>query len=357
MTTPVQIEPLPSDDTRSLDEKLRDLEEILRPLGRVLVGYSGGVDSAMLVVAAHRVLGDGVIAVTADSESYATGELEKARQLLEPWGIRHVVIRTNELDNPDYASNPVNRCYFCKSAMFTRMREVAAELEADHIIYGQNADDVGDFRPGADAAREYGARAPLQEAGLTKQDVRDLARRWAIPVWNKPAMACLSSRFPYGTPVTAEGLRMVDRAEAFLRHLGYEQLRVRHHADLARIELPAPDLSGLLADGARRAAVAAELGSIGYARVTLDLRGFRSGSMNEVLAEGAVEDEQFPTRAVGIAADLGLGAARAEKRDQVLRLELAGDAASRLAEDGLRMGLVESLEGLGARYVALDLDT
>lgn len=357
MTTPVQIEPLPTTDTRSLDEKERDLAQILRPLGRVLVGYSGGVDSAMLVVAAHRVLGDDVIAVTADSASYATGELEKASQLLEPWGIRHVVIHTNELDNPDYASNPVNRCYFCKSAMFTQMQEKAVEFGADHILYGQNADDVGDFRPGAQAAREYGARAPLQEANLTKQDVRDLAKRWGLSVWDRPAMACLSSRFPYGTPVTAEGLGMVDRAEAFLRGLGYEQLRVRHHTRLARIELPAAELAGLLADGPRRGTIAAELGGIGYAHVTLDLRGFRSGSMNEVLTEGAVEDGQIPERAVQITAAQGLGTARAEKHDQVLRLELAPEATVRLADAGRRAGLVESLEGLGARYVSLDLNS
>ena len=356
MTTPVQIEPITSEDRRSLDEKLGDLEDILRPLGRVMVGYSGGVDSAMLVVAAHRVLGDDVIAVTADSESYATGEMEKARDLLEPWGIRHVVIRTNELDNPDYASNPVNRCYFCKSAMFVQMREKAESLGTDHIIYGQNADDVGDFRPGADAAREYGARAPLQEAGLTKQDVRDLAKRWGIPVWNRPAMACLSSRFPYGTPVTADGLRMVDQAEAYLHDLGYEQLRVRHHPDLARIELPAPEVSTLLGDGERCAAIAAALRGYGYERITVDLRGFRSGSMNEVLKEGAVEDAEIPQRAAAIAAELQLGETLAVRHDQVLRLRLGQESRTKLAEEALRLNLVESLESLGARYVALDLE-
>jgi len=354
---PVQAAPPPAEDTRTLDEKLRDLEEILRPLGRVMVGYSGGVDSAMLVVAAHRVLGDDVIAVTADSESYASGELEKARELLVPWGIRHVVIRTNELDNPDYASNPVNRCYYCKSAMLEQMKTKAAELGTDTIIYGQNADDVGDFRPGADAAREHGARAPLQEAGFTKQDVRDLARRWGIPAWNRPAMACLSSRFPYGTPVTAEGLRQVDRAEAYLRGLGYEQLRVRHHTDLARLELPGDEVTALLADGDRRRAIAAVLGDIGYARVTLDLRGFRSGSMNEVLAAGVAEAGEMADRAVQAAAACGLGEASAQRHDQVLCLELTDAAIAELARDEVRARLVESLEGLGARYGALDLAT
>ncbi|MFH1568663.1 MAG: ATP-dependent sacrificial sulfur transferase LarE [Gemmatimonadota bacterium] len=357
MTTPVQIKPLSTEDPRTLDDKERDLEAILRPLGRVLVGYSGGVDSAMLVVAAHRVLGDGVTAVTAESESYARGELERARQILAPWGIRHVVVHTRELDNPEYASNPVNRCFFCKQELFTRMREVAAELGADTIIYGQNADDVGDFRPGADAARQSGARAPLQEAGLTKQDVRELARRWGVSVWNRPATACLSSRFPYGTPVTAEGLSMVDRAEEHVRGLGYEQLRVRHHSDLARIELPGAQLAGLLADHQRRAGLAAALAAIGYRRVTLDLRGFRSGSMNEVLQQGPAGQAQVEKQATAAAAGLGLGQGIAEKHDQVLRLALPEAGVARLADDATRLDLLGQLEGLGARYVALDLAT
>ena len=195
--TPLQIEGAPGG---TLDDKLTRLEQVLRGLGRVLIGYSGGVDSALLVVAAHRVLGDDAIAVTADSESYAEGELELAAEIAGRFGIRHEIVKTRELDNPDYASNPVNRCYFCKTELFEHMEDLARRLQADNILYGHNVDDVGDFRPGATAAREHGVRAPLQEAGFTKADVRELAKRWDIPVWNRPAMACHSSRFPYGTP-------------------------------------------------------------------------------------------------------------------------------------------------------------
>ena len=205
MAGTVQIESSVTVDDRSLDEKAAALEEIMRPMGRALIGYSGGVDSALLAVAAQRVLGDGAIAVTADSESYASGELEAAAELAHQFDIRHEVVKTRELDNPDYASNPVNRCYFCKQELFTHMERLAAEMDVQYILYGQNTDDVGDFRPGAQAARERGVRAPLREAGMSKEDVRALARQWDIPVWNRPAMACLSSRFPYGTPVTAAG--------------------------------------------------------------------------------------------------------------------------------------------------------
>ena len=214
----------------SLDEKLAILEDIMRPMERALIGYSGGVDSAMLAVAAQRVLGEGAICVTADSESYASGELERAQEITDRFGIRHEVVKTRELDNPDYAKNAPDRCYYCKQELFSHMERMAVELDVDYILYGQNADDVGDFRPGAKAAREKGVRAPLAEAGLDKADVRSLARRWGISVWDRPAMACLSSRFPYGTAVTADGLKKVDAAEAFLRtELGYAQYALRHH--------------------------------------------------------------------------------------------------------------------------------
>jgi len=360
MTQPIQISSpdagtqIPN-DTRTLEQKLAALDEILQPLGRVLVAYSGGVDSAMLVVAAHRVLGDDVIAVTADSESYATGELEKAAQILEPFGIAHVVVRTHELDNPDYASNPVNRCYFCKHELFTQLQEVADEKGANCILYGQNADDVGDFRPGADAARELGARAPLQEAGLTKQDVRDLAQRLGVSVWSRPATACLSSRFPYGTPVTAQGLRMVDRAEGYLRGLGFGQLRVRHHRGVARIELLAEDLPVLLTDAQKRDNLVTVLTGIGYTFVTLDLLGFRSGSLNETLRQAPGNGKSVDDRAADLSRELGMGLTVAEARDQVLRLSLTSDCIDRLVDPALRSRLVQELTGPDVRYVALDL--
>ncbi len=347
MTQTIQIDP-----HRTLDDKLELLERILRPLGRVLIGYSGGVDSAMLAVAANRVLGDGAVAVTADSESYASGELEAAAQLAAQFGIRHEVVRTRELDNPDYASNPVNRCYFCKQELFTHMEKLAGEMDVSHILYGQNADDVGDFRPGAQAASERGVRAPLQEAGMTKADVRALARRWGIPVWNRPAMACLSSRFPYGTPVTAEGLRMVDAAERALRECGFEQLRVRHHVDVARIELPADDLGTLLQTAALHSKIAKALSDLGYEISCVDLRGFRSGSLNEVLGKksGAEGHSDCPDTET-----LGLGPGRAEVRGDILLLQLESPAFIQLCEEHARDALLHELGRTGAPYVALDL--
>ena len=347
------------ENARTIEQKQEALEAVLRPLGRVLVGYSGGVDSAVLAVAAHRVLGENAIAVTADSESYASGELEAASELMRDFGIRHEVVRTAELQNPDYASNPVNRCYFCKQELFTHMQRMAAELEADAILYGQNRDDVGDFRPGAQAAREYGVRAPLQEAGLGKQDVRDLARVWGLPVWNRPAMACLSSRFPYGTPVTAEGLRMVDRAEAFLRGLGFEQLRVRHHTDVARIELPAADLDRLLADSGLRRRIHEALTETGYRFAAADLRGFRSGSLNEVLKKKGSAAAP-PNGALAEAAPTALGQAgirpgQVEEHREVTLVRVSASGVGRFAAEKARSVLVDRLEAAGARYVSVDL--
>lgn len=340
--------------TRTLDEKLEHLDSLLRSMGRVLIGYSGGVDSAMLAVAAHRVLGENAIAVTADSESYATGELEAASELTRRFGIRHLVVRTSELDNPEYARNPSNRCYFCKQELFTHMQRLAGELKVEHILYGQNADDVGDFRPGAQAARDYGARAPLMEAGLTKADIRELARRWEVPVWNRPAMACLSSRFPYGTAITAAGLRMVDQAEKHLRQCGFTQLRVRHHVDLARIELPAADLDQLLRNQALRSQIAAAFAAFGYRRITADLRGFRSGSMNEALLPAAAHAEETLGQARQALASLG--PCELETREQMLCLRLEEEAICGLGNPARRQPLVARLEDLGFRYLAIDLN-
>ncbi len=338
----------------NLDEKLAQLEDIMRPMGRALVGYSGGVDSALLAVAAQRVLGDGAICVTADSESYASGELERASEITAQFGIRHEVVKTRELDNPDYAKNAPDRCYYCKQELFTHMERMAAELGVEYILYGQNADDVGDFRPGAKAAREKGVRAPLAEAGLDKEDVRALARRWGISVWDRPAMACLSSRFPYGTPVTAEGLKQVDRAEAFLRgQLGYAQVRSRHHDALARIELPSDDLSALLADDARCRHIVDALSEIGYVQITVDLRGFRSGSMNEVLLSIDMDPAPLFERMDPVIARYEIARVAYEERDQLLYLRL--DDPQRLADEALRQALSDDCAALGFRYIALDL--
>lgn len=343
----------------SLDEKLTHLEEILRPMGQVLVGYSGGVDSATLAVAAQRVLGEGAICVTADSESYATGELEKAAEITREFGIRHEVVKTRELANPDYAKNAPNRCYYCKQELFTHMEQLAHTLNINYILYGQNADDIGDFRPGAAAARERGVHAPLAEAGLTKDDVRTLAKRWGLAVWDRPAMACLSSRFPYGTPVTAEGLRQIDCAERYLRAVcGFDQVRARHHETLSRIELPAEDLTRLLSDPDGCRSLVERLREIGYLQTTADLCGFRSGSMNEALLTIADSgaDEPLFARVNPLLAAHSLLPAAYEQRDLMLVLRLPAKAIARLASPPLRSALVAALADLGFRYIALDLD-
>ncbi len=341
----------------SLEQKLAHLEDILRPMGQALVGYSGGVDSAMLAVAVQRVLGDGAICVTADSESYASGELDKATEITRAFGIRHEVVKTRELDNPDYAKNAPNRCYYCKQELFVLMGQLARDMQIDYILYGQNADDVGDFRPGATAAKEHGVRAPLAEAGLTKADVRALAQRWGLSVWDRPAMACLSSRFPYGTAVTAEGLKRVDQAEHFLRaECHFAQVRCRHHEKIARIELPAEDLEHLLADADLRQQLVRYFSAIGYLQITADLRGFRSGSMNEALLAIEAEDAPLFERVDPILAAHGFFAAAYEQREKMLLLRLPAHAINQLLAPELRDQLVAELASLGLHYIALDMD-
>ena len=222
--------------------------------------------------------------VTADSESYAEGELELAAEIAERFGIRHEIVKTRELDNPDYASNPVNRCYFCKTELYTQIERILPELGAEVVVNGANIDDRGDHRPGLVAAGEHAVRSPLMEAGLTKQDVRDLARFWDLPVWDKPAMPCLSSRIAYGVEVTPERVARVDAAEQILREeLGLAELRVRHEAnDLARIEVAPERVPDLLVP-ATAAKIAEGFRGLGFQFITVDLEGFRSGSMNSVV--------------------------------------------------------------------------
>ena len=335
-----------------LDQKLERLNEILGPMGSVLIGYSGGVDSALLALAAHKVLGQNAIAVTADSESYASGELDAASRIAGNFGMRHLVVRTRELDNPDYASNPTNRCYFCKQELFIHLNRMARELGVDHLAYGQNLDDVGDFRPGAVAANEYQVRAPLREAGLSKADVRALAKRWDLEVWNKPAMACLSSRFPYGTPITAESLRMVDRAEATLRKRGFEELRVRHHDAIARIELDVESLESLLLNTQIKTELVKELRAAGYATVTVDLRGFRTGSMNETLLRITPDSEPGEHQWHRALAELGADGSF-EHRDRMLVLAVPATQFATLVEH--RAAIAERLCSFGFNFIAVDL--
>lgn len=267
----------------STEAMLGRLLDMLAPLGSLAVGFSGGVDSTVVLAAALEALGpENTLGVTADSETLPAAELEAARGLAAAMGAPHAVIRTRELECPEFASNPPDRCFHCKSELWSRLGALAAERGITNIADGVNADDLGDFRPGIRASDKAGVLHPLAAAGAGKQDVRRLARALGLANWDKPAQACLSSRFPYGSVITAEGLRRVEAAEDRLRELGLRQLRVRSHGDTARIEVPDDAIEALAA--ARRSIVGA-LKEAGFTYVTLDLEGFRSGSMNEVLAD------------------------------------------------------------------------
>lgn len=259
------------------------LLETIRGYGRVAVAFSGGIDSTVVAKAAQVALGDEAIAVTAVSESLATGEREEAEALARQIGIRHRLIRTEEFDDPNYLRNAPDRCYFCKSELYGRLASMLPELGCDVVTSGANTDDVGDYRPGMQAAAEKGVRHPLQEADLSKQDVRNLAQAWGLPTWDKPATPCLSSRIAYGELVTPERVRMVDGAEQWLRGRGLNLLRVRYHkGDLARVEVPLEVLPTLCQPEVREEMVRV-FREVGFKYVTLDLEGFRSGSLNALV--------------------------------------------------------------------------
>lgn len=264
-----------------LETKREDLLKVLSSYGRVAVAFSGGVDSAVVARAAFEACGANAIAVTAVSPSLASGELEEAREVAARIGIRHVVLETSEFNNPDYLKNPANRCYFCKTELYSRLETRLDELGVDVICNGANLDDVGDYRPGMTAAREHSVHSPLIEVGFTKWDVRELAKQWALPCWDKPAMPCLSSRIAYGVSVTPERVRRIDAAEQFLRHqFGLREFRVRLEAnELARVEVALSEMSPLL-NLETFAAVSHQLRSLGFRCVTLDMEGFRSGNLN-----------------------------------------------------------------------------
>lgn len=271
-----------------LQEKREALYVRLKQLGRTLVAYSGGVDSAYLAWAAHEVLGDNMLAVMADSPSLARAQMKDALAFAEEHGIPVQVISTNEMQRPEYAKNDSQRCFFCKDELFTVMEQYCTGRGFETLAYGVNLDDRGDYRPGQQAAKQHKVAAPLLESGLTKQDIRDLAREAGLRVWDKPASACLSSRIEYGRPVTIEALNAVERGEDALRELGFRQFRVRHHGEIARIEIARDELPRAL-----NPAMAAEFTrifkAIGFTYVTLDLEGFRSGSMNAILPKEVLE--------------------------------------------------------------------
>ena len=274
-----------SDRAAPARAKYAHLVELLRGMESVVVAFSGGVDSTLLGRAAKDALGERALLVTADSETYPARELEDAKRLAELIGMRHLVVRTEELQNPEYARNPVNRCFFCKEELFTRIASIAEREGCRALVYGANMDDLGDHRPGMKAAQEHGVRAPMIEAELWKADIRALSRELGLPTWDKPSFACLSSRFQYGDRITPEKLRQVDAAEEVMRSLGFRQFRVRHHDRLARLEI-APEEMARVWENGRHEAIVSRLRELGYVYVAVDLAGFRSGSANLLLSLG-----------------------------------------------------------------------
>ncbi len=263
-------------------QKQEKLLSILESMGKVMVAYSGGTDSAYLAWAAGKALGDRALAVTADSASIPESHKRDAEDFVKQFHLRHQYIETHEFENPDYVRNDANRCFHCKDELFTRLKDIGASLGFEHIVYGVNVDDTGDFRPGHRAAQEHGVRAPLLEAQLTKAEIRQLSKQENLPTWDRPAAACLSSRIPYGTEVTAENVKLVERGEEELKQLGFRVFRVRYHGELVRIEIGPAELPRALHLEMTKK-LTKIFKDLGFKYVTLDLEGYRQGSLNEVL--------------------------------------------------------------------------
>jgi uncharacterized protein len=275
-----------------LEQKQQRLFALLEEMGEVIVAYSGGTDSAYLAWAANDALGDKALAVTADSASIPRSHLVDCQQFIRTYGIRHQFIETEEFENPDYTKNDRNRCFHCKDELFTRLAQTGEKLGISTIVYGVNVDDQGDYRPGSRAATEHGVRAPLLEAGLTKAEIRELSRLKGLPTWDRPATACLSSRIAYGIAVTPERIRMVEDGEEALKALGFNVFRVRYHGEIVRLEFGQDELSRALASD-MTAQFTTIFKQIGFKYVTVDLEGYRQGSLNEALSE-AQSDGAFP---------------------------------------------------------------
>ena len=274
--------PEPGISAGSLDEKEERLFARLRELGRVIVAYSGGTDSAYLAWAAHRVLGENAVAITADSESIPTSHKRDAEAFARQAGFRHEYVATREFDNPDYVRNDADRCFHCKDELFDTLEAVGRERGFEHIVYGVNVDDLGDYRPGQRAAKLHGVKAPLVDAGLTKREIRELSRRAGLSTWDRPAAACLSSRVPYGTAVTRQVVKTIEQGEEEIRALGFRQFRVRFHGELVRIEIAPEEIERALSVEMAQAFTAI-FKPLGFHYVTLDLEGYRQGSLNEAL--------------------------------------------------------------------------
>jgi uncharacterized protein len=266
----------------NVEEKLEKLKKTLREMGTVLIAYSGGVDSSFLAVTAHEVLGQHSLAVFASSPVAPPMEKEAAGSLAHQFGLRFRIIESNEMADPDFVANPPERCYYCKRELFSELKPIALAEGLKWVADGTNADDLSDYRPGRKASAEAGIRSPLLEVGLTKAEIRQLSRAQGLPTWDRPASPCLASRIPYGIPVTAETLNKITRGENYLHSLGLRQVRLRHHGDIARIELDQPDMAIIIKTDIRHGIVE-HFKTLGYKYVTLDLTGYRTGSLNEVL--------------------------------------------------------------------------